>query len=116
MESLVQIEVTQNDIDEGVQKNANYCPVSRAGGRAMSAVMGRPMRMHVTTATCRVIDAASGLQVAEVWMPEAATDFIRRFDATSRWRCEPVSFPLVFDPAVARRFLRTRSSTWRSWS
>jgi hypothetical protein len=82
----VKIAVTQDDIDNGTQRDADLCPIayaSRRGGIA-TAVVG-------TDSACGWI---KGFYVNPT-LPLMAREFIRRFDATGEGR------PFVFEIEVA---------------
>lgn len=77
---LVEVEVTQEDIDKGICFNGAHCPLSRAIGRAMKT------KVEVGTHHAHVLGEFQS------YLPEEAIRFRRAFDNSEK--VEPFSFKL----------------------
>ncbi|MCI0537687.1 MAG: hypothetical protein L0Z50_20935 [Verrucomicrobiales bacterium] len=72
----MRIEVTQNDIDKGCEKDCLKCPVALAINR----VLRKPYVCYVDIPLIRIRKGRSLDFVCEILTPEVAIDFIRAFD------------------------------------
>jgi hypothetical protein len=93
------IQLTQRDIDEGVQSNCFHCPVARAVKRVFKAdeVWVREI----------IIVRKTGSQRTYV-TPTAAVDFIEQFDSAVLEFESPKPFSFTLNDRVRATFGRTR--------
>lgn len=84
----MKIEVTQEDIDRGIQCNGHYCPIARATRRAT----GLPMLMLPTTGLSFLRPGHHKYELIPT--PEECFTFAGAFDRG--WAVEPFSFELEF--------------------
>jgi hypothetical protein len=86
----MKIQVTQEDIDQGIRGMCYACPVARA--------INRHLREGYFSAVGIIlieIEDAEQIQFHEIDTPEIAAEFIRRFDHLSiRCTVEPIEFDL----------------------
>ena len=80
----MKIEVTQNDIDKGIQGECQLCPIARAIKRSSNF-----KRVYVNTKYIEVLHYVTGVKTYE--LPKKAKTFVKRFD-----RQEPVK-PFSFE-------------------
>jgi hypothetical protein len=73
----VRVEVTRDDIDRGVRRNAKKCPVARAVRRQLI----RGCRVFVT-GTLIISKGTSVLYEKPIELPQQASRFIAKFDET----------------------------------
>lgn len=97
----MRIRVIQRDIDEGVQSNCFHCPVARAVKRVFKATEVWVREI--------IIVRKAGSQRTYV-TPEAAVDFIDRFDSTIHEFESPKPFSFTLDERVRATLDRTRAS------
>lgn len=87
----VTIEVTQEDIDNGVGGNCAYCPVARAAARAFP---DKPM-VRVGSNILWVFDTLDTRRPRmEYTLPVKASDFIARFDKHGPEAVAPFTFTI----------------------
>lgn len=80
----IRIEVTQEDIKDGVRGDCYTCPLARAIGRAMDL----PGSAFVTLRSLYLDDFTR-----ICWLPVAAAEFVTKFDL-AKSAAEPFSFDL----------------------
>ncbi len=86
---LVRIDVTENEIRDGVRENCLCCPAARAINRVLN-----PVRYHVVVTEDRISirGNSSGSILFQCETPEVVDEFICEFDGDIE--VEPFSFPL----------------------
>ncbi len=90
----MRIQVTQRDIDEGVQSNCFHCPVARALKRVFKATEVWVREI--------IIVRKAGSQLTYV-TPTAAVDFIERFDSAMLEFESPKPFSFTLDQSKGAR-------------
>lgn len=86
--SDMQITVTQDDIDKGVPRKANLCPLALAIRRVCSSAF-------VGNGYASGFPAVAGFKDLRAMLPPAAEEFRRKFD--SHEAVEPISFDLEME-------------------
>lgn len=86
----ITINVTQRDIDKGLKKCPERCPIA-------ISVRRRVRRdADVTVGNYAVVVSRDGHASSFYNMPREARDFVVRFDS-KRWRTKPMKFQLEMD-------------------
>ena len=97
----MRIRVTQRDIDEGVQSNCFHCPVARAVKDVFKAT-------EVWVREIIIVRKAHSQRTYVT--PEAAVDFIERFDSAILEFESPKPFSFTLDERVRATLDRNRAS------
>lgn len=101
--SIVTIDVTQDDIDNGARGNARECPIARALDRTFPLEPlpedATPGLAHWWSVTWFVKRYVKGEVTVVASLPPAANEFVSRFDHDSE--VEPFSFDLVVPDELA---------------
>jgi hypothetical protein len=97
----MRIRVIQRDIDEGVQSNCFHCPIARAVKRVFKAT-------EVWVREIIIVRKAGSERTYVT--PEAAADFIERFDSAILEFESPRPFSFTLDERVRATLDRNRVS------
>lgn len=90
----MKIQVTQEDIDLGIQSNSTKCAVARAVNRAFKGQYSISVVLyHVSVYPQGAEYYEDDCQLASLRLPMEASEFITLFDQ-SRESCEPIAFDL----------------------
>jgi len=81
---IIEVDVTADDIEQGVAKSAGYCPIARAARRAFH----QPISVYDNYMSTRNV---------HMEMPREAKDFVRTFDLGWRTVCQPFKFVIDTD-------------------
>ena len=102
----VKIEITQEDINRGISRNPETCPVARA----LKRVCKRGCSMSVGGKDFSITDNADC--VVEVVTSVAVRRFIDKFDnPATRNKCKPFSFTLDMLKADAEKLIKPSCRT-----
>ncbi len=97
----MRIRVTQRDIDDGVQSNCFHCPVARAIKRAFEAA-------DVWVREIIIVKMAGSQQTYVT--PQAAIDFIERYDSAMLEFESPKPFSFTLDQRKGARLGGSRAN------
>lgn len=82
----VTIDVTQDDIQQGVRENPRQCPIAHASRRA-----------GLQEATVSLVAITYGRPARQVQSPKPARDFIQQFDDHGPDAVQPFAFQISID-------------------